>query len=181
MDPCQQFRSNPRINPHTGDPIYNDLVSQCGEPSLYYQTTPIIPIPTRPIILAKPIIQIPTRPIIPIITRHIIQELTKMKRIIGPNSLSVMKLNGKLLLLFGDFHMNTRSCIIPRDGDISIIEQNSPVCTDLLIEAFMLVQGYGEKYRKLYTRQVFDDVTSGKEAPQNQTYKKYLNLSLKIL
>jgi hypothetical protein len=63
-----------------------------------------------------------------------------------------MELNGKILLMFGDYHDNTKECKIYRDGDKSISDifdlfgKYSPVCSDLFIEGYSLVQGYNNRY-----------------------------------
>ncbi len=79
--------------------------------------------------------------------RMLIDRLLSIKKINGPNSLTVMELNDKLIFLFGDFHGRSSECTINLEGNISIIDffelfsKNSPVCSDLFIESLQFVQG----------------------------------------
>ena len=81
----------------------------------------------------------------------IIDELFKIRRIIGPNSFAVMELNEKIVLMFGDFHTQTLECSTRHPGDILLSDFfdlfgiNSPVCTDLFIEGYNLDQGYAKQ------------------------------------
>lgn len=88
---------------------------------------------------------------------EIANELLSIKRIIGPNSLAVMKLNGKIILMFGDYHYKTDECNTHKPGDKSIVEildlfeRYSPKVVDLFIEAYELVQGYQDEYKDKYS------------------------------
>lgn len=101
MNVCAKFHLNPYINPYNGEkitigsPIYQKLNTECNQ--------------MLPIVSNSQIINL------------FLGDLSKIKQINGPNSLTVMELNGKILFLFGDFHTRAAECKIKLPGDLDIL------------------------------------------------------------
>lgn len=141
------------------------VISKPTTPTMTPKSTiPMVPITSKPI-TSKPMIPKPIMPKLtipkPIMSNPIIEKLFSIQKVVGAASLNVLKLNNRLIFLFGNQHLPTQpKCQV--NNSITTIDffdffaVNSPACIDLFIEGHRFAQGlkgprfHGEKERMEY-------------------------------